>query len=393
MISLTILPAGIQSKSLRNTLSSTQNRKGIELFSLATMSTFGIVVVFLLSIAVVLFMRCDNSLFTLRLLPYNETTAHAEKVIWVTGASTGIGAGLAFDLCKAGAQVILSARQEDKLNEVAKRCVDIGALAPYVLPLDVLNTEAHILAYETITTNYGRLDSLVLNPGRSQRKLAVDTTLEDTRSLFDLNFFSYVSLAKAVLPDMIKRGSGQIVVMSSLSGKLGTPVASSYSSTKFALHGYFDALRTEVQHLGVSVSLLCPGPVVSEILEHTTGKMNVKESEARMPTERCTDLISRAMKHKVDELWISDQPLLLVTYMMEYTPWLGRQIMTKFAGILRLPPSLTSQMSFYLYYHLLSLHLFAGPSRSKMLAASSGDMYSLSQMLGFKKATKETIEL
>ena len=133
---------------------------------------------------------------------------------------------------------------------------------------------------------------------------------------------------------MISRGSGQIVVMSSLSGKLGTPVASSYSATKFALHGYFDALRTEVQHLGVSVSLLCPGPVVSEILEHTTGKMNQKESrEVRMPTERCTDLISRAMKHKVDELWISDQPLLAVTYMMVYTPWLGRQIMTKFAGI------------------------------------------------------------
>ena len=217
---------------------------------------------------------------------------------------------------------------------MAKRCVEVGALVPLVLPLDVLDTEDHLTAYETIKSTYGRLDSLVLNPGRSQRKLAVETSLEDTRSLFDLNFFSYVSLAKTVVPDMIKRGDGQIVVMSSLSGKLGTPVASSYSATKFALHGYFEALRTEVQHLGVSVSIICPGPVVSEILEHTTGKMNVKESsEVRMPTERCTDLISRAMKHKVDELWISDQPLLAVTFMMEYTPWIGRQIMTKFAGM------------------------------------------------------------
>ena len=155
------------------------------------MSTLGIVVV-LLSIAVVLFMRSDNSLLTLRLLPYNETTAHQGQIIWVTGASTGIGAGLAFDLCKAGAQVIISARQEDKLKAVAKRCVDIGALAPLVLPLDVLKIEEHLSAYESIKSQYGRLDSLVLNPGRSQRKLAVDTTLEDTRSLFDLNFFSYV---------------------------------------------------------------------------------------------------------------------------------------------------------------------------------------------------------
>ena len=81
------------------------------------------------------------------------------------------------------------------------------------------------------------------------------------------------------------------------------------------------------------MSLICPGPVVSEILEHTTGKMNVKESsEVRMSTERCTDMVSRAMKHKVDELWIADQPLLAVTFMMEYTPWIGRQIGTRLIG-------------------------------------------------------------
>jgi short-subunit dehydrogenase len=116
------------------------------------------------------------------------------------------------------------------------------------------------------------------------------------------------------------------------------------------LHGYFDALRAENAILGIDVSLMCLGPVVSEILDHVVKADATKkeESESRMPTDRCTDLIARGMYHKVDELWISDQPLLFVTFLNTYAPWIGRQL----------------------------LKYKVGPSRVRMLT-EGGDMYSM----------------
>jgi short-subunit dehydrogenase len=317
------------------------------------------VVMVVMAVFLGLFLRTDHDKVFLRMLPYNETTSYQGQVVWITGASTGIGAALVFDMCKAGAQTVVSARQRDKLEEVAKKCTNQGHLPPLILPFDVLVTEEHAVAYAAIKEKFGKLDVLVLNPGRSQRKLAVDTTLEETRSLFDLNFFSYVSLSRAVLPDMIARGAGQLVVVSSISGKIGTPVASTYSATKYALQGYFDALRAEVQHLGVHVSLICPGPVVSELLGHVVRDAETKadDGSTRMPTERCTDLMARGIHHKIDELWISDQPLLGITFLNVYFPWVGRQLFTRFVG----------------------------PSRSRMLKEGNKNMYSLLENLGLKK--------
>ena len=120
------------------------------------------------------------------------------------------------------------------------------------------------------------------------------------------------------------------------------------------MHGYFDALRAENSFLGIDVSLMCLGPIVSEILEHVVrdDTSKVEEGESRMPTARCTDLIARGMYHKIDELWISDQPLLFVTFLNTYTPWIGRQL----------------------------LKFKVGPSRVRMLS-TGGDMYSLKAAL------------
>ena len=307
-----------------------------------------------------LFFQADHDKLLLRYYPggYNETSSFRGQVVWVTGASTGIGASLAFDLCKAGAHVVISARSKDKLVDVARRCVDAGAFYPLVLPLDVLQTEEHATAYAVIKEKYGRLDSLVLNPGRGQRKLAMDTELEETKELFDLNFFSYTSLARTVLPDLVDRKAGQIVVVSSLSGKIATPVASSYSATKFALHGYFDALRSEIVQHGVHVSLMCMGPVVSDILLHVVKDPNSagEDASVKMETSRCTGLMARGMFHKIDELWIADQPLLAITFIMQYLPWTGRQ-----------------------------LFKLVGPSRVRMLKSSGADMFSLWENLGWSK--------
>jgi dehydrogenase/reductase SDR family protein 7 len=128
--------------------------------------------------------------------------------IWITGASSGIGARLACDLTEKGAQVIVSARRIEQLNDVSKRCS--GKHIPYVLPLDVLDLESHETAFNKIIGVFGKVDSLVLNAGRSQRNPAIDTPFNVTTSIMELNFFSVVHLAKVVLPSMINRKSGQV---------------------------------------------------------------------------------------------------------------------------------------------------------------------------------------
>lgn len=290
--------------------------------------------------------------FGLFFLPYDSKNKFTNKnipfpghfrdqVIWITGASSGIGASLANDLARGGAKVIISARREAELVALKQASAEAN-VAPHpmtVKALDVLDHAAMARVYAEIVDEFGVIDTIVLNAGRGQRSLAVDFQENDTRSLFDLNFFSYVALVKLALPAFIARKRGSFVVMSSLAGRLGVPITSSYSATKWALHGYFDALRAEVSSLGINVLVVCPGPVKSEIVKNvitsnadSARHLNQEKIEAKMPTERCTYLIAKAMKYKFDEVWISIQPFLLLTYINVYTPYLGRLLFKKVIG-------------------------------------------------------------
>jgi len=266
-----------------------------------------------------------------------------DHVVWITGASSGIGAALAHDMVEGGAKVIISARRQDQLMEVQKSAANKypesgGYHAIDILPLDVTDLPAQAVALEKVMGKYGHLDTLVLNAGRSQRALAVDFPLTDTKSLFDLNVFSYMELTRLVLPHMQKRHAGKIVVMSSLAGKMGVPISSSYSASKFALHGYFDAIRAEVSRDGVKVLMVCPGPVKSEIVakamysKTAAGSVGSDDNEKKMPTERCSRLVASAMYFGLSEVWISHQPFLLFTYLSEYCPFLARQLWTGVVG-------------------------------------------------------------
>lgn len=286
---------------------------------------------------------CD---LALNYLPFDNAKEQAfeNKIVWVTGASSGIGAGLAKDFVVGGATVIISARRVPALEQVARDCALVGK-EPIIVPLDVTDYEQQQIAYDGIIKQFGRIDILILNPGRTQRALALETSLEDTQTLMDLNFMSYVSLSKIALPAMVEqKGGGSVVVMSSVSGKLGTPISSTYSATKWALHGYFDALRTEYSYKGLHVLLVCPGPVVSEISKHSikgveaekTGQKYETSAEVRMTTERSTDLMVKAVKYKFDEVWISKQPFLAITYLNVYCPWLSRQLFKNLIGPARI---------------------------------------------------------
>jgi short-subunit dehydrogenase len=180
----------------------------------------------------------------------------SQQVIWITGASTGIGEALALALARQGARLVLSARNEAALQRVAAACAPAETL---VLPLDLADAARLPALVAPVLARFGRLDVLINNGGVSQRSLALETTLEVDRRLMEVNYFGTVALTKAVLPVLLGQGQGRIVTVSSLVGKFGTPYRSAYAASKHALHGFFDSLRAELAGSGVGITLICPG--------------------------------------------------------------------------------------------------------------------------------------
>jgi short-subunit dehydrogenase len=186
-----------------------------------------------------------------------------DKVVWITGASSGIGEALAHAYAAKGAKVVLGARRRDELERVA-HSLPAGSQS-LVLPADVADFAAIPQQLAAIETAFGPVDVLVNNAGVSQRALVADTTLETYRRLMEVDFFATVALTKAVLPQMQQRKSGAIVVTSSVAGKVGSPLRSGYSAAKFALHGFYDCLRAEVARDDISVTLAVLGFVQTDV--------------------------------------------------------------------------------------------------------------------------------
>ncbi|XP_064605680.1 dehydrogenase/reductase SDR family member 7-like [Liolophura sinensis] len=262
------------------------------------------------------------------------------KVVWITGASSGIGEHLSYELAAAGCRLVLSARRKDELERVKKQCQVSGPLKPediLVLPLDVLKYNTHSDATETVLKYFGQIDVLVNNAGRTQRAVWEETDLEVDRDMLDLNVLGVLSLTKAVLPHMINTSGGHVVVMSSVAGKVGVPMSGSYCGAKFALHGWFDSLRSEGYEKNIKVTLLCPGPVFSGILKAAmTSKhgenygIDMKSDEKRMSTRRCAYLSAVAIANELDEVWIALHPVLGLTYLHQYMPAISKWLMKGF---------------------------------------------------------------
>lgn len=207
----------------------------------------------------------------------------SDRVVWITGASSGIGAALARACASAGAHVILSARREPELRAVAASLAG-GPGRHVVLPLDLTLPATFATAVRTVTDRFGRIDWLINNGGLGQRGVAAATPLEIDRRIMEVNYFGQIGLTKAVLPDMLARGSGRIVVISSVVGYVATPRRSAYAASKHALHGFFNALRAEVHAAGVRVTLVCPGYVRTAISVHaldSTGTAHAKLDAAQ----------------------------------------------------------------------------------------------------------------
>ncbi|HKG07810.1 MAG TPA: SDR family oxidoreductase [Pedobacter sp.] len=230
------------------------------------------------------------------------------KVIWITGASSGIGEALVYACNKAGAKLILSSRNRDELYRVKMACNNPVNI--HVLPLDLGNTASLEDKAAEALRIFGRIDLLINSGGMSQRALAMDTSTETEQRLMNVNFWGTAILSKAVLPAMIANGGGHIVCISSLVGKFGTRLRSAYSASKHALHGYFDSLRSEVYDKNISITVVCPGFIKTQVSVNALtadgspqGKMDSGQ-EKGMPAEECAKLILEAVKQKKEEVYI-----------------------------------------------------------------------------------------
>ena len=216
------------------------------------------------------------------------------KRIWITGASSGIGEALALAFAEHGAHLILSARREATLNQVAARCKNAASVM--IQPLDLSDHEQIPLIAKQVLQKNGKIDLLLNNGGISQRSLALETKFDVDKKLMDVNYLGTVTLTKAVLPSMLDHQLGHIATITSLTGKFGTPYRSAYAASKHALHGFFDSLRAELHETPIKITLLCPGFVRTNIsinaLQGNGGQLG-KMDEA---TEKGMDAMHLAKK-------------------------------------------------------------------------------------------------
>jgi short-subunit dehydrogenase len=213
----------------------------------------------------------------------------AGKTVWVTGASSGIGAALARRIAEKGATVVASARRRDRLEELRAACP--GAFV-HVLPMDLADTGSLPAVARKAQELAGPIDVLVNNAGLGQNSVALDTPTAIVEQIMRTNYLGPVTLAHALLPGMLERGAGQLVTVTSILGKFGIRRRSAYSASKHALHGYFDSLRVELRDLGatgVQVTLLCPGWVRTELeVRALTADGTPRGSETRAGTTGMT---------------------------------------------------------------------------------------------------------
>lgn len=183
-----------------------------------------------------------------------------ETIVWITGASSGIGAALARDWASRGASVILSGRDEARLAEVAADCGET-----LILPFDVRDDVALANAVETALSWKGQVDVAVANAGVSQRSQALKTDMQVYRDIIDIDLTAQIAFSQALIGPMVERGSGALLFISSIAGKVGVPMRTAYSAAKFGLAGYADALRSELSQKGVTVHAIYPGSIATDV--------------------------------------------------------------------------------------------------------------------------------
>ncbi len=258
------------------------------------------------------------------------------KVVWLTGASSGIGEALAYALAAEGAKLVLSARRKQELERVKGNCPASSQADVRILPLDLTQTDTLQLSAQAAIQLFGHVDILINNGGISQRSLIAETDLSVDRAIMEVNYFGAIALTKCILPHFIQRKQGHYVNISSLTGKFGTPYRSGYAASKHALHGFFDALRAEHYPDNIIVTMVCPGFIHTPItLSALTGdgtplnKMDEAQFKGK-PADWCARKIIRAIEGKREEVYIGGREVFGV-YLKRLVPTLFSRVIRRVA--------------------------------------------------------------
>ncbi|MBI2379867.1 MAG: SDR family oxidoreductase [Gammaproteobacteria bacterium] len=256
----------------------------------------------------------------------------ADQVVWLTGASSGIGEALAYALSRRGARLILSARRAEELERVRRLCDNPDW--HWVMPLDLEHSEEFPAKVKAAEEHFGRIDLLINNGGISQRARAQDTALAVDRRIMEINYFGTIALTKAVLPGMLARRAGHIATVTSLVGHFGTPLRSGYAASKHALHGFFDSLRAELWEQGVGVSLICPGFIhtnlsYAAVLGDGSPQSTMDDAQAHgYPATLCAEDILTGLAKGKEEFSVGGRERLGV-YLKRFFPGLFSKMIRK----------------------------------------------------------------
>lgn len=254
-----------------------------------------------------------------------------DKVIWITGSSSGIGEATAYRFASEGAKLILTALETDLLERVSARCKELGSPEAKILPFDLSQKDRVEELAENAWNLFGYIDVFYNNAGISQRGKTIDTEMRVINKVMDIDYFAPVMMTKIILPKMIARGGGQLVVTTSINGLFGFPMRCAYSSAKHALYGFFETIEAEYYNDNIRVTIVCPGRVQTNISFYALEKdgkqhaqMDSGQASGCTPEEAARKIV-RAVYRKKREVYVGRKELLMV-YIKRYCPALCAKI-------------------------------------------------------------------
>jgi dehydrogenase/reductase SDR family member 7B len=239
------------------------------------------------------------------------------KTFWITGAASGMGRALSIKLASFQVRLIISDRDKDGLKQTANEIITRGSTVR-IEPLDMLNTHSIFGTAKRVIDDGEKISGLYQFAGISQRSLVIDTPIENDRKIMEVNFFGVIALTKALLPHMIENGGGQLAATSSLVGKFGFPYRSAYSSSKHAIHGFFECLLAENSKYNIKVSIFIPGRVQTNIskfaLEKDGSEHGIMDSGQAngITAEKAANMIFSGLKREKKEIWVGGKEMFML---------------------------------------------------------------------------------
>ena len=256
-----------------------------------------------------------------------------DKIVWITGASSGIGEATAFAFIEQGANVIASSSSIEKL-ETSKAKAPKPELF-HTIPLDLSKPDTIEPIAKQVIERFGRVDILINNAGISQRSLALDTPIINDRKVMEIDYFGTIILTKAVLPQMIKQGGGHLLCTSSIVGVFGFPLRSAYSAAKHALHGFFESLRLEYYKQNIKVGIIIGGRINTAISTNAItsdgsayDKLDDGQKNGISP-QKAAQQILRGIRKNKQEIRVGGKELLMVTLKRKFPRlhfWIAKRV-------------------------------------------------------------------